>query len=55
MGTGGTAVTRAGMIGLGAMGLQMARHMAAKGFGVAGFDVDAAAMRRVAEIAAGAA
>ena len=33
------APTRAGMIGLGAMGLQMARHMAAKGFSVAGYDV----------------
>jgi 3-hydroxyisobutyrate dehydrogenase-like beta-hydroxyacid dehydrogenase len=40
------AVTRAGVIGLGAMGLQMARHMAAKGFAVAGFDVDIDAMRR---------
>src|SRR5262249_36772309 len=34
-----TAVKRTGMIGLGAMGLQMARHMAAKGFGVVGFDI----------------
>src|SRR3954469_18089652 len=32
-------VRRTGMIGLGAMGLQMARHMAAKGFDVAGYDV----------------
>jgi 3-hydroxyisobutyrate dehydrogenase-like beta-hydroxyacid dehydrogenase len=39
-------VTRAGVIGLGAMGLQMARHMVAKGFEVAGFDVDIDAMRR---------
>jgi len=42
-------VTRAGVIGLGAMGLQMARHMAAKGFAVAGFDVVADAMKRAVE------
>lgn len=36
-------VKRTGVIGLGAMGLQMARHMAAKGFAVAGYDVAAAA------------
>jgi 3-hydroxyisobutyrate dehydrogenase-like beta-hydroxyacid dehydrogenase len=30
---------RAGVIGLGAMGYQMARHLRAKGFGVAGFDL----------------
>ncbi|HUI97193.1 MAG TPA: NAD(P)-dependent oxidoreductase [Xanthobacteraceae bacterium] len=36
-------VQRTGVIGLGAMGLQMARHMAAKGFAVAGYDVAAAA------------
>jgi 3-hydroxyisobutyrate dehydrogenase-like beta-hydroxyacid dehydrogenase len=42
-----TSVTqRTGVIGLGAMGLQMARHMAAKGFDVLGHDVDAAAMAR---------
>jgi 3-hydroxyisobutyrate dehydrogenase-like beta-hydroxyacid dehydrogenase len=40
------AIKRTGVIGLGAMGLQMARHMAAKGFDVAGHDVDADAMRR---------
>src|SRR5262249_41505346 len=39
-------VTRAGVIGLGAMGMQMARHMARKGFPVAGFDIDLDAMRR---------
>ena len=44
-----SSVTRAGMVGLGAMGLQMARHMAAKGFKVAGFDIDPEAMRRAAE------
>jgi 3-hydroxyisobutyrate dehydrogenase-like beta-hydroxyacid dehydrogenase len=32
-------VTRTGMIGLGAMGNPMARHMANKGFKVAGYDV----------------
>ncbi len=41
-------ITRTGVIGLGAMGLQMARHMASKGFAVAGYDVDADAMRRAA-------
>jgi 3-hydroxyisobutyrate dehydrogenase-like beta-hydroxyacid dehydrogenase len=40
------AAKRAGVIGLGAMGLQMARHMVAKGFEVAGFDIDIDAMRR---------
>jgi 3-hydroxyisobutyrate dehydrogenase-like beta-hydroxyacid dehydrogenase len=42
------APTRAGMIGLGAMGLQMARHMAAKGFAVTGYDIMAEAMTRAA-------
>jgi 3-hydroxyisobutyrate dehydrogenase-like beta-hydroxyacid dehydrogenase len=42
-------VTKAGMIGLGAMGIQFARHMQRKGFDVAGFDVDAAAMERAAK------
>jgi 3-hydroxyisobutyrate dehydrogenase-like beta-hydroxyacid dehydrogenase len=41
-----TPVKRAGMIGLGAMGLQMARHMARKGFDVAGFDVSAEVMNK---------
>jgi 3-hydroxyisobutyrate dehydrogenase-like beta-hydroxyacid dehydrogenase len=35
----GNSVKRTGVIGLGAMGLQMARHMVAKGFAVAGYDV----------------
>jgi 3-hydroxyisobutyrate dehydrogenase-like beta-hydroxyacid dehydrogenase len=35
---------RAGVIGLGAMGLQMARHIASKGMKVAGFDIAEAAM-----------
>ncbi len=34
-------MTRTGMIGLGAMGLPMARHMLAKGFEVCAIDVDA--------------
>jgi 3-hydroxyisobutyrate dehydrogenase-like beta-hydroxyacid dehydrogenase len=41
-----TSITRTGVIGLGAMGLQMARHMAAKGFAVCGTDIDPEAMRR---------
>ena len=44
-----TTVKRAGVIGLGAMGLQMARHLASKGFAVAGFDVDVDAMERAGE------
>lgn len=42
-------VTRTGVIGLGAMGLQMARHMTAKGFDVLGHDIDAGAMARANE------
>jgi 3-hydroxyisobutyrate dehydrogenase-like beta-hydroxyacid dehydrogenase len=38
-----------GMIGLGAMGLQMARHMAEKGFPVAGYDILPEAIRRAGE------
>src|SRR5580658_7774248 len=41
-------VKRTGMIGLGAMGLQFARHMQRKGFDVAGYDIDADAVRRAA-------
>jgi len=41
-----TPVKRTGMIGLGAMGFQMAQHMAKKGFDVAGYDVNADAMLR---------
>ena len=33
-------VKRTGVIGLGAMGLQMARHLLRKGFDVTGYDVD---------------
>ena len=39
-------VKRTGMIGLGAMGLQFARHMQRKGFDVAGYDINADAVRR---------
>jgi 3-hydroxyisobutyrate dehydrogenase-like beta-hydroxyacid dehydrogenase len=39
-------ITKTGVIGLGAMGLQMARHMAAKGFEVYGADIDPDAMHR---------
>jgi len=42
-------IKRTGVIGLGAMGLQMARHMAGKGFDVAGYDVDPDALRRAAD------
>src|ERR1700732_4786614 len=41
-------VKRTGMIGLGAMGLQFARHMLRKDFDVAGCDIDADAVRRAA-------
>jgi 3-hydroxyisobutyrate dehydrogenase len=43
------AVKRTGVIGLGAMGLQMARHIVGKGFNVTGFDIDVDAMRRASE------
>lgn len=46
----GNPATRAGVIGLGAMGQQMARHMVAKGFDVAGYDIDVDAMRRASEL-----
>lgn len=39
-------VKRTGVIGLGAMGLQMARHMINSGFAVVGHDIDAEAGRR---------
>jgi 3-hydroxyisobutyrate dehydrogenase-like beta-hydroxyacid dehydrogenase len=41
-----STVKRTGMIGLGAMGLQMGRHMVHKGFEVWGYDVDGDAVRR---------
>jgi len=40
---------RTGVIGLGAMGVQMARHMVSKGFDVTGYDIDVDAMRRAIE------
>src|SRR5207245_570090 len=39
-------VKRSGMVGLGAMGLQMARHMVHKGFEVSGYDVSTDAAQR---------
>jgi len=39
-------VKRTGMVGLGAMGIQFARHMMRNGFDVAGYDVDMAAVER---------
>jgi 3-hydroxyisobutyrate dehydrogenase-like beta-hydroxyacid dehydrogenase len=46
----GHPTRRAGVIGLGAMGLQMARHMAAKGLDVAGYDIDVDAMGRATDL-----
>jgi 3-hydroxyisobutyrate dehydrogenase-like beta-hydroxyacid dehydrogenase len=40
------SVKRTGMIGLGAMGAQMARHMASKGYEVHGYDISAQALQR---------
>jgi len=40
------SVKHTGVVGLGAMGYQMARHMVAKGFDVAGYDVAAEMMTR---------
>ena len=42
-------IRRVGLIGLGKMGLPMARHLVRRGFTVAGFDVDEAAMEKAAE------
>jgi 3-hydroxyisobutyrate dehydrogenase-like beta-hydroxyacid dehydrogenase len=39
-------VTRTGMIGLGAMGFQMARHMKNKGLKISGYDILGEAMQR---------
>ena len=44
--TAETQITRTGIIGLGAMGLPMARHMAGRGFSVAGFDIAPEPMQR---------
>jgi len=43
------AVTRVAVIGLGAMGLQIARHLANKGFAVCGYDLDPAPTARARE------
>src|SRR5678816_574954 len=40
------SVKHTGIVGLGAMGYQMARHMVAKGFDVAGYDLLPEAMAR---------
>jgi 3-hydroxyisobutyrate dehydrogenase-like beta-hydroxyacid dehydrogenase len=40
------SVGRTGVIGLGAMGLQMGRHMVLKGFAVEGYDISAEATKR---------
>lgn len=45
-----TSVTRTGVIGLGAMGHQMARHLLKAGFEVVGTDVDPAAAARAESI-----
>jgi 3-hydroxyisobutyrate dehydrogenase-like beta-hydroxyacid dehydrogenase len=42
-------IRRVGLIGLGKMGLPMARHLVRHGFTVAGFDVDEGAMEEAAE------
>jgi len=42
-------VTRTGIIGLGAMGFQMARHMVNKGFSVTGYDLAPEAASRAAD------
>ena len=43
------SVKHTGMIGLGAMGLQMGRHMVRKGFEVSGYDISPnAAFRKTA-------
>jgi len=43
------STTRAGVIGLGAMGFQMARHIVNNGFTVTGFDIAADAAARAAD------
>src|SRR6266568_4867660 len=42
------SVKRTGVIGLGAMGLQIGRHMALKGFEVSGYDISAEAAKKAA-------
>jgi 3-hydroxyisobutyrate dehydrogenase-like beta-hydroxyacid dehydrogenase len=43
-------IRRVGMIGLGKMGLPISRHLIKRGFTVAGFDIDEAAIETAAEI-----
>jgi 3-hydroxyisobutyrate dehydrogenase-like beta-hydroxyacid dehydrogenase len=45
-------IRKVGLIGLGKMGLPMARHLAAKGFTVTGFDVNPAAIAKARAIGA---
>jgi 3-hydroxyisobutyrate dehydrogenase-like beta-hydroxyacid dehydrogenase len=45
-----SSIKRTGVIGLGAMGLQMARHMAAKGFDVLGNDISPAAAKNAQDL-----
>src|ERR1700722_10698521 len=42
------SIKRTGVIGLGAMGLQIGRHMVGKGFEVSGYDVSADAAKKAA-------
>ena len=46
------AIRKVGLIGLGKMGLPMARHLAAKGFAVTGFDVNPQAIAAARKIGA---
>src|SRR5207237_9777929 len=44
------SVKNTGVIGLGAMGFQMGRHMVNKGFAVTGFDIAPDAVARAADV-----
>src|SRR5215470_506490 len=45
-----STVVRTGVVGLGAVGMQMARHMAAKGLSVCGTDIDYDAVHRASAV-----
>src|SRR5215472_5184585 len=45
-----STVVRTGVVGLGAVGMQMARHMAAKGLSVCGTDIDYDAVHRASAL-----
>jgi 3-hydroxyisobutyrate dehydrogenase-like beta-hydroxyacid dehydrogenase len=47
-----TQVRNVGVLGLGKMGLPMTRHLLAKGFAVAGYDVDAKAVKAAGKLGA---